>query len=105
MAVGLFKSLRGEEGYIEAKYIGAPIGTFVSWSLTRRGEAGPAAGLYDLYAVFRYVNTALFEDPDYEKEIVLKLSKSKRLRIVGGQRTELVGKQLRMEGVEIWRLE
>jgi len=105
MAVGHFKQINGVEGRVEAKYIGMTIGEFATWSLTRRGEEGPDGTLYDLRAVFRYVNQALFDDGDYEKEYILKLSKNKSLRVVGGQRTELVGKQIIAEGVQIWRLE
>lgn len=103
----LFKVIRSgtfkPAGIVDIPFLGAKVGEFSSWSLERRGDSGPDAGLYDLRAVFAFVSTALWEDPEYEKRIVLNINPFKQYRLeqVPGMRMDLAGKSLLIEGVTL----
>lgn len=103
----LFKIIRSgvyrPAGLVEIPFLGAKVGEFTSWTLQRRGDEGPEAGLYDLHAVFSFVSEALWNDDDYEKQILLNLSPSKQFRVQhdSGMRTVLTERSLIMEGVTI----
>ena len=81
----LFKILRSGDmkpaGYVDVPFLGAKVGEFSSWTLQRRGDNGPDAGLYDLRAVFTFVAAPLWDDPDYEKRIVVRLTPRKQFRL------------------------
>jgi stage III sporulation protein SpoIIIAA len=76
-----------------------------SWTIKRRGDDGPNAGLYDLRAALSYVNQNLFEHPEYaaKREIRVRLNKDVEYRIDGGS-ARLEGTTLTVEGVSLWRL-
>lgn len=103
----LFKVLRSgvfqPAGVVEIPYLGAKVGQLASWTLQRRGDIGPDAGLYDLRAAFSFVSEALWDDPEYQKRIVLNLSPRKQYRLeqAQGYATVRTGKSLLMEGVTI----
>lgn len=104
----LFKIIRSAPnarpaGLVEIPFLGAKVGELASWTLQRRGDEGPDAGLYDLHAVFSFVSEALWHDEDYPKDIVLNLSPSKQYRVQqeSGMRTVLTDRSLLMEGVTI----
>jgi len=102
----LFKQISGSKGGIRIPALGALIGTMSQWSLTRRGgEDGVSdgSGLYDLRAVFSYLNRHLWEDDDYIKEIVVTLGRSKQFRVqkANDEETVLAGRTLLMKGVSI----
>ena len=113
---GIFKVSSGFHGKVEIPDLGAVIAETASWRLVRRGDAeanskDPEAELYDLRADLKFVNEALFNDPDYEKRIVLvagrgQASQSYRIDPVEGpgQRTMLSGRSLVMERVRPVRL-
>jgi hypothetical protein len=76
------------------------------WRLSRRGGEDGAEegnGLYDLRAVFSYLNPYLWEDEDYDKEIVVTLGRSKQFRVqkANDEETVFVGRTLLMKGVSI----
>jgi len=73
MARGIFQRISGKSGEIRIESLGVLVGTFQSWTLTRRGDDGPRADLYDLHAVFSYVNPHLWGDDDYVKTITVRL--------------------------------
>lgn len=102
-ARGLFQRLVGKSGEVRIETIGVLVGTMSDWSLTRRGDDAPGAGLYDLYAVFSYVNPALWEDSDYPKTITVKIGKDRfRIEQEPGFASSLDGrKSLRMQGVKL----
>ena len=104
----LFKSIRSGEGMkpagvVDIEFLGGKVGDIASWTLTRRGEEGPDADLYDLRAAFVYVAEALWDDPDYDKRVVLYLNPKKQYRLqqAEGFRTVRNGRSLLMEGVTI----
>lgn len=90
-------------GIVEIPFLGAKVGEFTNWTLTRRGESGPDAGLYDLRAVFSFLSEALWDDPDYPKRIVINLNPYKQYRLTQaeGFATVRSGMSLLMEGVRI----
>lgn len=103
----LFKTLRSgtfrPAGTIEIPFLGAKVGEITSWTLQRRGDFGPDAGLYDLHAVLSFVSKALWEDEEYEKRIVLNVSPSKQYRVhkESDMRMVLADRNLLIEGVTI----
>jgi hypothetical protein len=102
---GLFQKISGVKGEVRLANLDALIGTMSQWSLTRRGGedgADEGNGLYDLRAVFSYLNPHLWEDEDYEKQIIVVLGKTKQFRVHGqDEGTVLVGRTLLMKGVSI----
>lgn len=104
----LFKIIRsGPEmnpaGVVEVPFLGGRVGDLSSWTLTRRGDEGPDADLYDLRAVFAYISEALWDDPEFEKRITLRLNPQKQYRLqqANGFPTVRTGRSLLMEGVTI----
>jgi len=107
MPHGLFQTISGREGEVRIETLGVLVGTFEKWTLRRRGDDGPGSGLYDLTAVFSYVNPHLWGDDEYTKSIhvvVSMESRKERLRIEQepGYETQLTDrKSLRMMGVKL----
>jgi hypothetical protein len=103
MAAGLFQRISGREGEVRIESLGVLVGTFQSWTLTRRGDDGPRADLYDLHAVFSYVNPHLWDDDDYVKAITVMIGKQKfGIEQEEGFETVVDGRRsLRMKGVRL----
>lgn len=102
MPHGLFQKLQGAEGRVEIESLGALIGTIGRWSLSRRGDDGPGAGLYDLHAVLSYVNPHLWDDEDYTKSVLIKMGKELfRVEQSDGFQMVLNGTILEMQGVKL----
>lgn len=109
---GVFKRITGHHGRIEIPDLGAVIGETVSWTATRRGDdensRDPEAEFYDFRAELRFVNDVLFNDPDYEKLVIINAGKGQSYRLEpvpgDGQRTVLTGRVLVMERVRTCRL-
>lgn len=103
----LFKVIRSgtyrPAGLVEIPFLGAKVGELSGWTLQRRGDQDPEAGLYDLHAVFSFVSEPLWNDDDYQKDILLNLSPSKQFRVhqEPDMRTVLSERTLLMEGVTI----
>ena len=103
----LFKVIRSgiykPAGIVEIPFLGAKVGELANWTLQRRGDQGPDAGLYDLHAVFSFVSEALWSDDEYQKQILLNLSPSKQFRVQhdSGMRMVLSERSLLIEGVTI----
>lgn len=108
MPVMLFRRLEGREGTATIRGLGSRIGELVRWSLTRRGDDGPDAGLYNLRAEFSFLVPALLLDHDYNdsRELLLSYARGRNVRVKldNPERMALTGKVLVMEGVEvIWQ--
>ena len=107
MPHGIFQRLTGVKGRVTIPALGAHIGTMNQWDLRRRGgDDDPKAGLYDLRAVFSYINPHLFHDADYEKRVVIEMgrgSQRKQLRVhmIDAEETVLRDRTLLMKGVTI----
>jgi hypothetical protein len=103
---GVFQRINGVNGTITIPALGAKIGTMSQWSLTQREGSDFAEegdGLYDLRAVFSYLNPHLWADDDYTKQIVVVLGKTRQFRVqkASDEGTVLVGRTLLMKGVSI----
>jgi hypothetical protein len=108
MAMGyLFKTIRSgifkPAGTVEVPFLGAKVGELQSWTLQRRGDQGPDAGLYDLHAVFSFLSDALWNDPEYDKVVLLNLNpyRQYRLETTTDSRTVREGRSLLIERVTI----
>jgi hypothetical protein len=101
---GIFQTLSGREGEVKIPTLGVVICQMQSWKLMRRGDRGPNEGLYDLHAVFSYVNPHLFNHPEYssKKTVHLRLGRREyRLEQAEGANISLEGRQLVMEAVKL----
>jgi len=109
----IFKRLTGRRynnrpaGIVDIPFLGAKVGELDNWTLTRRGDIGPDAGLYDLRALFSFVSEALWHDGEYPKRITINLTPTKQYRLeqLPDQRTVLQGKSLLMESVRLVSIE
>lgn len=104
----LFGRIEGFGGGVEVPYIGIHVATIAKWRLTRRGEDGQDAALFNLHAALSFVNRAIWEDPDYEKEVIVELGRGRmryRIEQVEGHATMLTATALTMDGVTPCRLE
>jgi hypothetical protein len=103
----LFKTIRSGNyrpaGIVDVPFLGAKVGEFSSWTLTRRGDTGRDADLYDLRAAFSFVVEALWEDPDYDKRVVVNINPRTQYRLVQAPGFAMVrqGQSLLMEGVTL----
>lgn len=108
----VFKRTSGFHGKILIPDLGAVIGETATWTLTRRGSEersrDPEAEFFDFRADLKFVNDALFNDPDYEKRVIIQAGKGQAYRLEPvdgpGQRTVLTGRNLIMERVRTCRL-
>lgn len=100
----LFGRIERLRGSIDIPRLGAPVAEIVSATLSRRSKEGPESDLYDLHATLSGVNAALFNDPEYEKRVIVRLGKQAWLlepQEGPGQRTALAGRSLIMERVKL----
>lgn len=100
-----FNKVEGREGSVTIPRIGALIGTMQSWRLNRRGDDGPSGGLFDLRAVFSYVNPHLFNDPEYAPDLRIRIQFSRgkeyECEVQSGSKVVLEGRSLVIEGVKL----
>jgi hypothetical protein len=103
----LFKLLRSgtyrPAGIVDVPFLGAKVGEFANWTLTRRGDEGRDADLYDLRAAFSFVSDALWDDPEYVKRIVVSITPHKQYRLTQAPGYAMVrqGSSLLVEGVTL----
>ena len=107
----LYAKIEGLVGRIDIPDLGAHIGDFVTATLMRRGDVkdnpqDPEGDFFDLYAVLRFVNQALYEDPDYEKVITVWPKNQPKKRWIlestePGRRMALRGRNFTMDRVKI----
>jgi hypothetical protein len=102
----LFNRVSGVSGSIDVPRLGVPIAEISSWTLTRRGEMEPGtdteANYFDLRAILSRFTQAIFDDPEYDKRVILVLKGQKYLVTQApGQRMALTGRSLVMEKVEL----
>lgn len=107
MPGGFFlRKLDGVYGSVVIPKIGLTIATMTSWSLSRREDAPPESGEWNLRAVFSYLNEFAWNSPDWGKDIQLTVGNQrtgKILRLIPaeGGRTVLDGKSLMIEGAHL----
>lgn len=105
----LFRLVEGKGGKVDIPDLGIHVGTIAWFRCVRRAPEGPEAEFYDLNAVFQSVTPSLFDDPDYEKRVILTPAKGRSWLVRPsegpGQRTALNGRSLVMERVTLQRME
>lgn len=98
--------IRGLDGKIELRGIGAVVALIQKWKLERRGDDGSGNPTWTLRAALSYPAPGqpapMLMNPGLPKRIWLNLSKQETLEaeIVGDLRVE--GEQLVIEGVRVW---
>ena len=103
----LFRFLRSGQyqpaGVVDVPFLGAKVGEFKEWTLTRRGDDGRDADLFDFRAAFSFVSDALWDDPEYTKRIVVNITPHKQFRLtqVEGYPMSRHGASLLVEGVTL----
>lgn len=108
----IFRRIEGREGEVTIPSLGAIVAKIEAptgkWTLVRR-EEGPAgeSAVFSLHAVFSYVNEGLFKNEAFKKKFIVTIAKGKQYRLQQrpGGKTELSGRSLLMEGVELWPLD
>jgi len=99
----MMNRLEGRDGTATIKGLGTLVGEIATWTITRRGEEGPSAGLFDLRAVFSFLVPSLLLDPDYNEDRALLLAVARGRNIIvrldDPARINLQGRVLFMEGV------
>lgn len=101
----LHKFLEGSNGRIEVTDTGLLVGKISHWTLRRKADQGPDSDFWDFHATMQFVMAALWDDPEYEKTVLVQLGRGSLAvwhRIVQqpGQRTALQGLSLIMERVD-----
>jgi hypothetical protein len=103
------KKVDGREGEIRIDSIGATIGQMNRWTLHRESVNDASTGYFTFRAQMRYINQALFDDPDYVATVYIVTHRDKqtrkaaqyRLEQAEGRKTEIRGTSLLMEGVKV----
>lgn len=96
--------LLGPSGRIEDPERGILVGKIGNWTLTRMASEGPDSNFYRLHANLEFVSKAIFDDPSFEKRVIVTLGRGRAGRShylvqEPGRRTALEGRSLIMEGV------
>lgn len=102
-----FGRIEGARGRIVIPFLGdAPVGELSNWVATRRAPKGEESEFMDVRASVRWVNKALFEDPEYaaKRQIIVRVGRTGGEYILEpapgpGQRTVLAGGSLLMDRV------
>ena len=109
-----FNSITGKEGTIKIVELGAVIGQFSSWRLSRERVPGADDKFTEFYT-FRgechYINPALFKDEDYDPVVFIVTQRNPKTKQVTqfrldqdkGNRRSLDGRRLLMEGCRLVR--
>jgi len=103
-------SVRGKEGVIRIVELGAVIGQISAWTLHREHKnEEEILKTFRFTGTLKYINPALFSDPDYEPVIFITTDRNRRtkkpnqyrLEQVQGATRNLNGHSLLMTGVEL----
>lgn len=110
----LVNKIVGAEGKVELPELGAVVGQFQKWTVSKeKKQDGTNTGRLKFRGELKYLNKALFNDPDYERSVVITLRRDRRARtkkqyrvdLSEGGKASLQGRVLLMEGVELYALE
>ena len=101
------RTIAGKQGSIRIPALGTVIGLMTSWTAKRRGDDGSKESLFDLRAVLRYRNQALFDHPEYasQREVVLVLNSRLEYLVetTPASQVRLEGNTLIMEAIQLCR--
>lgn len=103
---GLAQTMTGSAGKIRVRALGTDVGRMVKWTVRLMKKGDDTLKVWKLEATFSYFNRALFDDPDYDKTILITVDratgKQYRLRPLEGYAPPVFeGGRLLMEGLEI----
>lgn len=108
MAGFTLKKVEGIEGEVSIPALGASIGTFAKWTLTRSEDGRSKESEFTLRGAFSYLNPTLWADESLTKRITINLGRNgtKYLLVQKPDRkTVLSGTSIIMEGVTLWPVE
>ena len=108
MAGFTLKSVRGIEGEVTIPALGATIGTFAKWTLTRSEDGHPSADEFTLRGAFSYLNPILWADESLTKKVTIRLGRGGKQYLLvqkPDRRTVLEGTSIIMEGIQLWPVE
>lgn len=106
-------TVQGKEGFIRIEELGAVIGQFSSWTLTReKKNEEEMLSTFRFNGTLQYVNPALFDDPDYVPVVIITTDRDRRTKKPNQYRLEqpegatrtLEGRSLLLEGVTLCHL-
>jgi hypothetical protein len=95
----IIRSFSGKEGEISIPGLGAVVGTFHKWTLTRPADDAPGNPVWTLQAVMSYVNATLLLNESVDKRFTLRLSREKKIELCSFESMKLDGLSLLVEGV------
>jgi hypothetical protein len=104
-----FARVEGSRGRIVIPFLGdSPVGELGNWVGTRRAPKGEESEFMDVRASVKWVNSAIFSDPDYvsQRKIIVRIGRAGGDYILEpapgpGQRTVLTGGSLVMDRVRL----
>lgn len=102
--IGIFTSkIEGTRGEIWVPELGVLVAEMKRpLLLRRRAENGQDPGQFDLHAAVSYFQQALWDDPDFTKEITVYLGKEPlKVELLPTTNVVRVEQSLRMEGVKV----
>lgn len=109
----MFNTISGKEGTITIVELGAVIGTFNSWRLSRerKQDRDDYEQTFRFQGELQYINPALFADEDYRPQVIVTVARNKKtkreeqFRLVQdeGHVKSLNGRSLLMEGCRLVR--
>jgi len=100
----------GKEGSIKIEELGAVIGQFTKWTLTREKKNEEVTlKTFRFSGTLQYVNPALWNDPDYVPVVIITTDRDRRTKKPNQYRLEqdegatrsLDGRSLLLEGVRL----
>lgn len=77
----IVRSFTGKEGTISIPGLGAVVGTFHRWTLSRPADDAPGTPVWTLQAVLAYSNPSLMKNKALDKRIVLNLNTGTKIEL------------------------
>src|SRR6185436_5825157 len=108
MAGFTLRKVSGIEGEVSIPALGASIGTFAKWTLTRSEDGRSNESEFTLRGAFSYFNPTLWEDETLTKRVTVTLGRNgnKYLLVQKPDRKKVLeGASIIMEGVTLWPVE
>lgn len=75
----IVRSFSGKEGEITVPGLGAVVGTFHNWTLSRPADDAPGNPVWTLQAVLSYSNPTLLKNEALDKKVSLKLGSGTKI--------------------------
>lgn len=102
------KAVRGIDGEVSIPALGATIGTFAKWTLTRSEDGHSNESEFVLRGAFSYLNPVLWEDETLTKRMTIRLGRDGHQYLLvqkPDRRTVLEGASIIMEGITLCPVE